>query len=320
MRLFWPTVDMLLDAPAWTPPVGAALRPEWFRPIGPAPRGAGSITLDTCSLEATGGSRGTVHRQDAQSPEIAVFCFSGGELAGNVVVRGSRPAAILFANDGFVSARIDARAAGARAGGAGLGAHPGGGGGFAAPGGASAAATGGTRYGLNEAFETGSGGQSGDSTGGLGGGGLQIGARGSLVLGGASVRVDGFAARAAEQGTAGGGGSGGSIVLHGSEVRLDRETRLSARGGRGGEGRCGANGGGGGSGGFILGVTAPAGIFDPGGARVDCNGGAGGRVVGLGKPGEPGGCGVTLLSGERKVARRPLRAATAVLERALAWG
>lgn len=304
MRLFWPTVDMLLEVPAWRPPEGAALRPEWFGSLGDFPRGDGAITLNTRTLEVTGGGRGVVYQQGLQSPEIAVFRFSGNRLDGDVVVRGARPAAILFDGDLRVTACIDARAAGGRAGGPGLGAHPGGGGGFGGSGGASPPAAGGSAYGLNDAFETGSGGQSGAGAGGLGGGGLQIGCGGRLRGCGARLVVDGFDGRPATDGAAGGGGSGGSLILHGLVVQLDRATQLSVRGGDGGAGLSGANGGGGGAGGFVLGVTAPEGVFDPGGAEVLAEGGRGGPAEAGGRAGEDGGCGVTFLSGKKLPPRR----------------
>ena len=89
MRLFWPTVDMLLEVPAWNPPEGAALRAEWFRSLGDFPAGGGAITLNTRTLEVTGGGRGVVYQQGLQSPEIAVFRFSGDRLDGEIVVRGA---------------------------------------------------------------------------------------------------------------------------------------------------------------------------------------------------------------------------------------
>lgn len=318
MRLFWPTVDMLLEVPAWTPPFGAALRPEWFRPLGPVPKARGLLTFNTRTLEVSGAGvtpvGGVIYQQDPMAPEIAVFCFAGGTLAGDVIIRGARPAAILFAGDAFVSACVDARAAGARAGGPGLGAHPGGGGGFGGSGGPSREAEGGRSYGLREAFEVGSGGQSGSSSGGLGGGGLQLGATGSLQLFEARVRVDGFDGRAARDGTAGGGGSGGALSLHARDVRLDPGTRLSVQGGAGGVGLGAGHGGGGGAGGYVLGVTADSGTFDPAGADVRFDGGSGGRAVGTGRDGAPGGCGVTFLAGRRQPVRPPAR-----VQRPTAW-
>lgn len=319
MRLFWPTVDMLLAAPVWTPPAGVALRPAWFRSLGAPPAGDTRITFDTGRLRVSDGRFGVLYRQDPWAPEIAVFRFSGGALAGEFVVRGPRPAALLFDGDARISASIDARAAGARAGGPGLGGHPGGGGGFAGRGGETTLARGGASYGLKEVFEVGSGGQSGASTGGLGGGGLQLGATGALELRGARLCVDGFAARPARAGTAGGGGSGGAIVLHGGRVRLDRATRLSVRGGAGGEGLAGAHGGGGGAGGFVLGVTVEPGIFDPGGAFLACEGGPCGRAAGPGERGAPGERGVAFLAGKRLPTPGPVRERVSRLARSLAW-
>jgi hypothetical protein len=319
MRLFWPTVDMLLETSAWTPPDGVALSPSWFRPLGHFPRRQAPILLDTDTLEVTGGASGVVYPQGEYAPDIAVFCFLGGEIAGEVIVRGARPAAILFAGDVSITAYVDARGAGARAGGPGLGGYPGGGGGFGAAGGASAPAAGGSSYGPNRVFEIGSGGQSGSSCGGLGGGGLQIGASGCLTVRGGWLRVDGFDGRPVCAGTAGGGGSGGSLVLHGREVGLDRATCLSTRGGAGGEGRGDANGGGGGAGGFILGLTAGSGIFDPGGAEVRPEGGAGGGARAPAASGAPGGCGVTFLAGKRPRAPRTLRFVGGLRRPSLAW-
>jgi len=305
MRLFWPTVDMLLEGPAWAPPEALRLPPAAFPSLGAPP--AGPCILDTGSLEGAGP--GVVFQQGVAEPEIAVFAFDGGTWTVDLVLRGPRPAALLFRGPVRLRGRIDARAAGAPTGGPGLGAWPGGGGGFGGAGGRSGGgAPGGRGQCLETAFAPGSGGQSGDGRGGRGGGALQVGSSGRLALEDARVVVDGAdgrpseagtaggGGRPSEAGTAGGGGSGGALVLHGSEVHLDRRTLLSARGGAGGHGHGGAHGGGGGGGGGILGITAPGHVFDPDGARFLVTGGAGGRAEASGRRGAPGQPGVVFLS------------------------
>lgn len=304
MRLFWPTVDMLIETPTWTPPLGLRLPPDAFPSLGALPEGEAS--LDTDSLEATGlGEVGGVFQQAPNEPEIALFVFDGGVCSANLTVSGSRPAALLFRGAASLGGCIDARAAGAWAGGAGLGGWPGGGGGLGGAGGGSGGSgTGGSSGGVREAFLPGSGGQSGASAGGLGGGALQIGASGSLQLRDVHILVDGFDGRPAVRDTAGGGGSGGALVLHGHSVRLDSSTVISVQGGAGGAGSHGAHGGGGGGGGIVLGVTTGSGSFDPNGAWFRATGGPGGDADPLGRLGAAGEPGVVFLS-----AKQPARPA-----------
>jgi len=316
MRLFWPTVDMLLDAPSWRPPEALRLPPEAFPSLGPLP--SGPQTLDTSALEMSGApGRGVVFQQGVAEPEIAVFAFDGGAWTAELTIVGPRPAALLFRGDVRLAGRIDARGAGSQAGGPGLGAWPGGGGGFGGAGGRSGAAgAGGAAQALKQTFDAGSGGQSGAALGGTGGGALQIGANGALELAAARITVDGRRGRPASGPSdapdasgacGGGGGSGGAVVLHAAAVRLYRSTAILARGGAGGEGREGregAHGGGGGGGGLVIGVTAAGGVFDPGGARFLVAGGPGGAAGPPGGPGADGAPGVVFLA-----ARQPARRA-----------
>lgn len=301
MRLFFPTVDMLVEAPPFVAPAGVCLDPSRFPSLGAPP--SGSATFDTDALEGDGfAGRGVVFQQAPGSPEIAVFVFEEGELAGELTLRGSRPAALLFRGDARVCADVDARRAGARPNGPGLASSAGGGGGFGGRGGSPAGACrGGPGYGLASAFEIGSGGQRGAAPGGLGGGGVQIGALGVLELRRAHVRADGQPGHTAPDGPGGGGGSGGTVILHGARVRLDPHTYLSVRGGDGGAGGGTGLGGGGGAGGYILGASEPAGCFDPQGAHFATSGGLGGDDAGGERPGRGGigGRGVVYLAAKR---------------------
>ncbi|HKJ23445.1 MAG TPA: hypothetical protein VKB65_01390 [Myxococcota bacterium] len=319
MRLFWPTIDMLIEAPGVVAAPAVCLDPAWFPSLGPPP--AGGATLDTDALEGVGfDGRGVVFQQAHTRPEIAVFTFDGGRLEGEITVRGSRPAALLFHRSVLVRARIDARAAGARREGPGLAAAPGAGGGFGGGGGAPEhESRGGPAYGLGEVFEVGSGGQHGTSRGGLAGGGVQLGARGSLELCGSRIDADGEPGELALEGVAGGGGSGGAVILHGARVRLDPETSISVRGGAGGAGLADARAGGGGAGGWVLGACEAPGFFDPRGARFRTRGGSGGRN-GRSRSTAPGGAdgerGVVYLAAQRALAWRPAHTAGRVEARA----
>jgi len=229
VRLFWPTVEMLVELPPWSPPLGLRLDARWFPCLGAFPQGVLAIDSDRLDLGA-GLARGVVFQQGPGEPELCVFAFEGGCVEADLTIVGSRPVALLFRDSVRLGGGIDARCAGARRSGPGLAAAPGGGGGFGGPGGApGGAGAGGPSYGLRGACEIGSGGQPGNSSGGLGGGGLQLGAVGRLELVGAWIDVSGGAGASARQGTAGGGGSGGSLVLHGREVRLDGPRRRRRR-------------------------------------------------------------------------------------------
>ena len=304
MRLFWPTVEMLVELPPWSPPLGLRLDARWFPCLGAFPQGVLAIDSDRLDLGA-GLARGVVFQQGPGEPELCVFAFEGGCVEADLTIVGSRPVALLFRDSVRLGGGIDARCAGARRSGPGLAAAPGGGGGFGGPGGApGGAGAGGPSYGLRGACEIGSGGQPGNSSGGLGGGGLQLGAVGRLELVGAWIDVSGGAGASARQGTAGGGGSGGSLVLHGREVRLDGATALSVRGGGGGAAAGpGVRGGGGGGGGYVLGLTELGRRFDPRGASFLTTGGRGGRA-GRGNSGKDGARGVVFLAGKRD--RRPI--------------
>jgi hypothetical protein len=311
MRLFWPTIDMLLEPPGVVAAPAVCLDPHWFPGLGAPPRGR--TFFDTDALEGEGFvGRGVVFQQSLGQPEIAVFAFEGGSFSGDVTVRGSRPAALLFHGPTCVRARIDARGAGARREGPGRAAVAGGGGGFGGSGGGPAGASGGgPDYGIGALFEVGSGGRPGASAGGLGGGGLQIGARGSLELCGARIDADGEPGACATEGTAGGGGSGGAVVLHGSRVWLDPDSEVSVRGGDGGAASPGARPGGGGAGGWIFGACEPEGFFDPRGGRFRTRGGRPGRAAGAAaeahRAGE-GGRGVVYLAARRALGPAAVRA------------
>jgi hypothetical protein len=154
--------------------------------------------------------------------------------------------------------------------------YAGGGGGFGGRGGG---VNGGARYGkLARLLEGGSGGGGGGSNqvlarGGGGGGGagaIEIGALGTIIVGGNSILAMGGSGGSHTRvlAGAGGGGSGGGIFLHGDTVWL--QSLLDATGGSGFSGQYG---GGGGGGGRVFILTAPGGFWNDGG--IDVSGGTG---------------------------------------------
>lgn len=107
--------------------------------------------------------------------------------------------------------------------------------------------------------------------GGGGGGGLELGAGGSVAIGGQGIRADGGpGAGGLDYG--GGGGSGGGILIHASSITLT--SPVTARGGTGGN--DGFVAGSGGGGGRIL-LLAPSLDAVTGGSFVDVSGGTGGE-------------------------------------------
>ena len=273
----------------------------------------GSYTIDTDMLEMSGPDGFLAH--GALSGNVAVFTFASFELgsAASLTTRGGRPAAILSQTNMTISGNGIRAFAGGGAGGApairGMGpgggfpgsgffGGAGGGGGFGGPGGRGQRddpmfdfpGAGGPAYGdLRSALQGGSGGGGGkanagfQSAGGDGGGGLELGAIGHLLID-SGVNADGLpgAPRGANH-TAGGGGSGGGIRLHASQITID--SLVTANGGRGGDGVF-ENGGGGG-GGRILIQTGPAGLNIFGSVSV-AGGPAPSDFFGSGVPGQPG--------------------------------
>jgi hypothetical protein len=110
--------------------------------------------------------------------------------------------------------------------------------------------------------------------GGNGGGSIELGAIGSVVIGG-TIDVHGMSGTGGDGG--GGGGSAGTIVLLGNSVALVGS--LIANGGNGGDsfnvtGTGGQGGGGGGGGGLILIATNPGHFLNDG--TINVAGGLGG--------------------------------------------
>lgn len=148
--------------------------------------------------------------------------------------------------------------------------------------------TGGAAYGTSSGadYTMGSSGGSGTgiSTGGNGGGAININAEyidvsGSILANGNTAAIDGT-------GRGGGGGAGGGILLDAYNLRFSGI--ISANGGDGGAGTSTANdSGGGGGGGRIKGFNSGS-IFNAGTATS--NGGIGGPN-GTSAPGQPGGIG-----------------------------
>jgi len=219
--------------------------PSDFDLITPDPIG-GNFSVDTDALKF-GGFTGE------ERDGVAVFTLAGGSGLGNLTVTGDRPLAILFQGIGGILGTIDigggdgmdepAPGFGGPGGGEGENSIGGGianfggaGGGFGGRGansGGIGTAQGGEPYGdLALALSGGSG--------GAGGGALEIGANGMLLLLGAIIDASGGNGGPGLQG--GGGGSGGGVLLHGFDVLIDPGTFIDVSGGDGS--KFGGGGGG----------------------------------------------------------------------------
>ena len=273
----------------------------------------GEYTLDSDALRMTGpagySANGVLDRG------VAVFTFSDFLLGSDarITTTGTLPVAILSQSQMTISGNGIRALAGGGAGGEprergeGLGGGfpgfnffggAGGGGGFGGAGGRgqfdnptfSFPGQGGPAYGdLSVALQGGSGGGGGkdntgfESAGGDGGGGIELGALGQLLIT-AGINADGLPGQPrGSNHAAGGGGSGGGIRLHAPSVTIN--SFVSADGGAGGDGVF-ENGGGGG-GGRILIQTGPAGLSALGSISVD-GGLSPSDFFGSGTPGDPG--------------------------------
>jgi hypothetical protein len=252
----------------------------------------GTVIVDTDAMTLTSGA--TVHPGALATDGVVVFSFSDVDLT-NLTATGSRPFAILSAQDLDVRGDLNVSAVstsgpGGFPGGSAVGAGgsgPGGGGAdLGGAGGGAAAGYGGTggeggAGGIlyQDPFtqlEGGSGGARSSDTGGVngvgghGGGALELGAaRNLLFTTNANLLARGSAGQAgAEDG--GGGGGGGMLLLHGRYTSVcPAQVDLDVRGGNGGNG--GDDGGGGGSGGYAL----VLGFSGCSGATTGGNGGSG---------------------------------------------
>jgi hypothetical protein len=275
------------------------LDPAGFASLGVFPTAAGTYTVNTSGTPTLTGPGG-ITLTGVLAGNVAVFTFDSVTIGTGqgVVAGGTRPVALLSKTDVSISgsgvvnasgvfAAGDFGGAGGPGGGAGAtgggngfpGGGPGGGlrsggGGFGGSGGDGYLGIGGGPYGdLISSLVGGSGGGgarsvtgiAGSGGGGGGGGGVEIGALGTIAIGGSGVLADG--GRGGNHGggglpVGGGGGSGGGIFLHAPTVSLAGQ--VSARGGQGGVGFTPTSGetrpGGGGGGGRVMVLTEPDGF------------------------------------------------------------
>lgn len=311
----------------------ALLQPGSFPSSGHFTSVPGSYSVDTDSLLMTGP--GGLAIPGVLSGGIAVFAFDSFNLASGagLATVGDRPAAILSRGDIVIGGGGIQAFAGGGAGGEPTqrgegpgGGFPGydffggagGGGGFGGAGGRgqfddptfSFPGDGGPAYGnLAIALEGGSGGGGGktgagfESAGGNGGGALELGALGQMLIS-SSIVADGQPGRPLDANhTGGGGGSGGGLILHALAI-LNNGT-ISAKGGSGGDGVF-ENGGGGG-GGRILIDTRPNGFKNLGTVAVN-GGSAPSDFFGAGTPGQPG-----VITAQATIVPEPLTAHLALV-------
>lgn len=242
-------------------------------------------------------------------PDLCVLSLGGLDVRGNVAITGPNPVVLLVAGDCAISGTLDVSAASTRPGpggepggtpdrpdgqGPGGGAPPssilsgGGGGGMCAPGGdggdgdTGIGGGGGSAIGTDWELEPLLGGSGGAGTpssrdvgtsGGAGGGAIQISCTGTLSISG-RVLAGGGGGRQNDHSGGGGGGSGGAILLEAPEIRLLDGAGLRAIGG----------GGGGGADGVVKGSNGQDGAAAEGGTAA---GGSGPGGRGGGGGGEP---------------------------------
>lgn len=94
--------------------LGNPLDPAAFTPMGTLSLNSGVVTIDTDTLQITGGgglssTSGVLHSQGVGNPDVAVFTFDGVNIGSGVTFQtiGSRPLAILSRNDLRVLTSID---------------------------------------------------------------------------------------------------------------------------------------------------------------------------------------------------------------------
>lgn len=197
--------------------------------------GSGEIVIytdgDTPRLEVGGQVfSGKVVSQGGTLPEIAVFSFSNIDIGAGISLAGGgqRPLALLSRGDLRILSSIDMSGdlsaigqrlhAGAYRSGTGPGENRnvGGGGSF---GGLGSPAGRTSTYGdLALALEGGSAGYIGNGTWGMGGGAIELGAKGDIVI--REIIANGGNSRPDGAGLASGSGSGGGILVHGRGVQV----------------------------------------------------------------------------------------------------
>lgn len=225
--LLRPTTGFLLAVclPIAVPTAASAapLDPLAFAPVGDGDFDPGSdVLVDTTALTMSGAEVAT----GVDAGGIAVFTFDTFLLPAGVTVEadGDRPLALLSKSGMVIGGTIDVSpkepirgaeggpGGGDQAEGPGAGQGPATGGGFGGAGGSIGVTPGGSPYGdLLVLLEGGSGG--GGPLGGGGGGALELGATGPVTLGGTAV-IDASGSVLSTLSVAGGGGSGGAVLIH----------------------------------------------------------------------------------------------------------
>jgi hypothetical protein len=269
------------------------LNPLDFASLGPFPTEGGTFTFTTGPFPVLEGPGTAVNGVVVNG--VAVFDFSSITVASNQVFTGTGdyPLTLLSRGDITIKELIDVSGTAGGAGGSasgsggpgggagnsgsGSGGGPGGGfsssgGGFGGRGGAGGAQGGAIYSDLTHVLQGGSGGGPHAPPGGGGGGSLEVGAIGTITVGGNGIRADGGAGAGGGGGfNASGGGSGGGILIHANTVTLT--SILSDTGGRGGVSSTTGSGGGGGGGRVV--IEAGLGGFQGLGGLIDVSGGDG---------------------------------------------
>jgi fibronectin-binding autotransporter adhesin len=229
------------------------LNPLAFTSLGALSLNSGSITINTDTMQITGAANFTgVSYAQSGGSNIAVFCFNNINLESNVnvTVTGSQPLALLSIQNATIDnvISVDAGAAQQSPGpGASMSALGGtGGGGFGGNGGnADVASDGGRAYAdLAQVLQSGSSAGSAFSTGGQGGGAIEIGATNNLTIDG-TVSANGGDGQMS-LGTSSGGGSGGGVILSAGNALSVSHATLTANGGNSPDAQFSVGGGGGG--------------------------------------------------------------------------
>jgi hypothetical protein len=266
--------------------VGEVARGQYFNPadfpsLGPIPFGGGQFNTDTATA-IFNGPGGTFTVQGVVADGVAVFTFDSIPILG-ASVTGTRPLAVLSKGDLTASglsglAAFDTQnAPGAPGGGGSAGGAGGPGSGFGFGGFNGSAGSGGLTGGgspINNPFNQNGG----------GGGGVELGALGRLVLGGTIDAYGGSGRGALGFGAigGGGGGGGGGVILLGDSILFTGS--VSAQGGGGGPSGAGpgqgnrAGAGGGGGGGLVDLIAGPGGVDFQG--TINVRGGNGGLALG----------------------------------------
>jgi len=299
---------------------GDPLNPFEFPSLGIVTLGPGTYTLNTDTLQLSGGTLGSPLTGTLSTASggrgTAVFCFSSltASPASTIVVTGSRMVALLSQFGMAIHGNIVASGSGGTAGGSNSGSTPGAAGsrgvgvaGGLAGGDGGAGAYGGVNDGgvpgwAGSGNGAGSGGSAGVSQKGGGGTGGGFGGNGgnnaNSAYGNILARLEagsggggGGGSRTGNStngGTGGsGGGAGGGAIELGAMMTLTISGAISCRGGNGSDSvnGFGAGAGGGGSGGAVLVHAREVSL-----GAIVASGGSGG-IAGSGGPGGNGGSG-----------------------------